>query len=531
MKNYTYAEADLNIIKKCIDQAEKLAYHINNNIGSISIYKTAYYVSSSTGDDNNDGLTPATPWKTIEKVNSHTYNFGDGVFLKRGDSFRIKDPLVAVSGVSYSAYGDGDKPKLICSIDASDSDSWVKTDAPDIYKYTKQIGGFDYNIGNIIFDDGCAWGIHVSKMSDGTRLDNGTVYNGIEEYTTPYGEFSGYKDLKGNLEFYHNFENGADELYLYSAYGHPAEVFSSIELADNGHGIVLRANPTIDKDCDGKVTGHGHDILIDNIEVFGSGAHGVSGGWIKNVTVQYCSFNWIGGSVQGVPPFFGREHVVRYGNAVESVRDCENYTIHHNFASQVYDCTWTSQSRIGVTMKNLHIHHNVTEFANTGSEVWIGDGGNLINMKIHDNYDLFIGYGWSHQRPIIKRTRNKREGYIGCGGFFYGQYNTGMNCENCDVCNNAYIFCGSSSHSVGAITSDKYNFHNNTYIMEQGKRFATAGRFIGDYNEETIKKAVDAGGEIGTKFYYTKPNILGDMYKQYQIKYGKEYKNGKEKYT
>lgn len=29
---------------------------------------TAYYVSSSDGDDNNDGLPPVTPWKTLFRV-------------------------------------------------------------------------------------------------------------------------------------------------------------------------------------------------------------------------------------------------------------------------------------------------------------------------------------------------------------------------------------------------------------------------------------------------------------------------------
>ncbi|PZP41964.1 MAG: hypothetical protein DI598_17550, partial [Pseudopedobacter saltans] len=43
----------------------------------------SYYVDTS-GNDNNDGLSPSKPWKTLAKVSSTTFVPGDKIFLKSG---------------------------------------------------------------------------------------------------------------------------------------------------------------------------------------------------------------------------------------------------------------------------------------------------------------------------------------------------------------------------------------------------------------------------------------------------------------
>ena len=499
---YFFEEASIELINKYNAEIESLIEEIKNSPTQIEVTGTKYYVSSSTGDDKNDGLTPETAWKTLNKINSCAEKFKQegnvGVFLKRGDTWRIASPLRA-SGITLSAYGSGAKPKLICSLDASGAEKWEATERENIYRFKQNVGGLSTNIGAIIFDGGRAWGIHVSPLPKGnksiiTRIDNGTVFNGLEEYTIPYGPFEGAEDLKGNLEFYHDLETG--EFFLYSKDGNPGEVFTSIELADAGHGITA-----------------GSDTLIDNIEIFGTGAHGVSAGTIKNLTVQNCVFTWIGGSIQGIDETKG---AVRYGNAVESFGSSENFTIRHNYASQVYDCCWTAQSTGKATYNNLQIYDNVAEFANTGSEVWVADGGSVTGMKVYDNFDRYIGYGFSHQRPSNNSRTNKNgTGWIGAGGFFYGAGNVGMNCENNDIMNNVYMFAGSSSHGFAATAPDKFNPHDNVYIMEEGKSIGATYRptpLAGDYTKENIAKATSTGHEKGTKFYITKPMPLGNMY-------------------
>jgi len=48
---------------------------------------TNYFISSSLGDDANDGLSEATPWKSFENVNKIVLQPGDKILLNRGDTW------------------------------------------------------------------------------------------------------------------------------------------------------------------------------------------------------------------------------------------------------------------------------------------------------------------------------------------------------------------------------------------------------------------------------------------------------------
>jgi hypothetical protein len=75
---------------------------------------TVYYVSSSLGDDDNDGLTEGSAWRTLNKINNGTFRAGDRILLKAGDGWN--EPLVLRGSgepgnpIAIGAYGDGDKP-------------------------------------------------------------------------------------------------------------------------------------------------------------------------------------------------------------------------------------------------------------------------------------------------------------------------------------------------------------------------------------------------------------------------------------
>jgi hypothetical protein len=46
-----------------------------------------YFVDSSTGNDSNNGLSPATAWQTITKVNAGVYNGGDSILFNASQTF------------------------------------------------------------------------------------------------------------------------------------------------------------------------------------------------------------------------------------------------------------------------------------------------------------------------------------------------------------------------------------------------------------------------------------------------------------
>lgn len=56
-------------------------------LSSTAAFATNYYVAYD-GNDNNDGLSFSTPWKTIDKVNSQTFAAGDQILFKNGGVYR-----------------------------------------------------------------------------------------------------------------------------------------------------------------------------------------------------------------------------------------------------------------------------------------------------------------------------------------------------------------------------------------------------------------------------------------------------------
>lgn len=86
------------------------AYSVNPKY----IYLDKYFVSSSTGDDNNDGKSEEKPFKTLKKLTEITFKPGDGIFLKSGDTFKesaeFKGDGSAEKPVVITSYGTGAKP-------------------------------------------------------------------------------------------------------------------------------------------------------------------------------------------------------------------------------------------------------------------------------------------------------------------------------------------------------------------------------------------------------------------------------------
>ena len=73
---------------KTIDRlAEKMKRKVLNSKSEVSPEGTIYYVSAD-GDDNNDGLSPKTPIRTLDRMNSLELQPTDGVMFRRGDVWR-----------------------------------------------------------------------------------------------------------------------------------------------------------------------------------------------------------------------------------------------------------------------------------------------------------------------------------------------------------------------------------------------------------------------------------------------------------
>lgn len=86
-------------------------------LATLSASATSYFVSQSTGDDSNNGLSPATAFKTLAKASSlHGLKGGDAILLKRGDvwheQFTVPASGTAQANLIIDSYGNGNYPVI-----------------------------------------------------------------------------------------------------------------------------------------------------------------------------------------------------------------------------------------------------------------------------------------------------------------------------------------------------------------------------------------------------------------------------------
>jgi hypothetical protein len=89
-----------------------------------------FYVDSAAGKDANPGDSPTLAWASLDRVNGAALQPGDTVRFKRGGVWR--GTLLPRSGtegapITYSAYGEGEKPLLLGSVAKDEPADWEKT--------------------------------------------------------------------------------------------------------------------------------------------------------------------------------------------------------------------------------------------------------------------------------------------------------------------------------------------------------------------------------------------------------------------
>lgn len=334
-----------------------------------------YYVSSTLGNDANNGLSPESAISSLAKVSELELDPGDAVLFKRGDIFR--GHVKTKTGVIYAAYGKGDKPRLYGSpYNAAQEGKWTLTDKKDVWVYSHPLFN---DVGTLVLDDTiAAFKVMLVRQDDGstTHIETGT-------------SFSGYLDLERDLDFYHDYkESGL--IFLCSA-ENPANRFKSIELLEKGH-VISAVN----------------DVKIDNLTIMYGGSHGIGSATTRSLEVTNCVLGWIGGSIQG-DALFGRRHPTRYGNAIEIYGGCGHFLVDHCWIFQVYDAGITHQFSSGgaqeIIQTDVTYSDNLVEDCVYAIEYFVGKAESdsvdryMKDVLIEDNILRRAGNGWGSQRP------------------------------------------------------------------------------------------------------------------------------------
>ena len=378
-------------IKEIDDIADKMRTEILSTETDVVVFGTEYYVSAD-GNDSADGKTPETAWKTLGKASSAPLSEGDVVYFRRGDIFRGQ--LVSQTGVTYSAYGEGEKPRLYRSPEnGSGEEKWSLVDGTtNIWKYYKSIP----DCGLIVFNDGES---HAYKLTPS--------YVG-GKFVDPYDRKTEYDPkvyLKNDLE-YVNFANSimsgsvpavgssvcVGELYLRCEKGNPGKIFTDIEFNIPEHVIRNKGNYT----------------TYDNLCIKYGGFHGIGSGTCKGLTVTNCEIGWIGG---GSMHYESDGSFGRYGNAIEIYGGCDGFVVDNCYIYQAYDCGPTHQlasgGDFGMLMNDVVYSNNLIEYCTYSIEYFLGKPSvsdeaayrMQNNILIENNVCRYAGFGFGEQRP------------------------------------------------------------------------------------------------------------------------------------
>jgi len=422
---------DYELYEQGIDEiAENFKQDVINSPSDYDASLPTFYVSNS-GDDSNDGKTPETPWKTLDKINDPDATPEHcNILFRRGDTWRgcIKPPHAYIT---YSAYGEGKKPNLFGSMrNYADPSLWQKTEYPHVW-YTDACGK---NIGI------CA----INHSDEYGRYDEVVAYRCVQGVRG----FEGPQNFTRNLDYWSEVEKPG--FYLRCEYGNPGEVFDSIEL---GERLNL-------------ITGNDH-IKIDNLCVKYSGAHGVGIGGTTDYTVQNCIFCYLGGSIL---TGFNGGNKVGYGNAVQAYCECFGYYVNGNWIYQIYDTAITHQfsgsgSDTPNHMKDVEYIGNLCEYCHWSIEYYnpasLKDPTTprtVKNVNVSHNILRMGCYGWG--------SRGRED-----NGALFNSFNLTPETENFEAHSNIMDRCLGKMVRLNVGGDEKLVASDNTFIQQEGRAF------------------------------------------------------------
>ena len=461
--------------------ADATIEQILTNTDTLTCTGTAHFVSTTCGNDTNDGLTPETAWQTLDKVNTASLSEGDGVYFHRGEIWR--GMLKAQPGVTYSAYGNGEKPSIYGSTEnANDSAKWTLLDGTDnIWVYANRV----LDCGLLVFNDGESWAKKVYPYYINgyvSTVDKSTPFDVKKELSEDLMFFCEMDTVNFNAfdiaDILGQTESSDGVLYLRCDSGNPAKVYESIELAER-RDIILPAE----------------DAVFNNLCIKYTGAHAIFG-WVA-YDVSFCEIGWVGGCAQNYTDY-GMPVVM--GNAVESDGVYDYFSVTDCYIYQCWDAGVSNQDAYYAIESNITYARNVIEYCEMPVEIFLIPDGDepdynterMENVLIEDNYFLYTGFGFSN------------------GYFDYAQNSSSYMAHSCDIPASNFVFRNNVFYlSAGALlkTGSRPEWlpkmEGNTYVQTEDFIFAI-------WTDETIERGYTTYRMSNLNAEWVMKNILGD---------------------
>ncbi len=220
-------------------------------IATKTLFATDYYVSSSQGDDANDGLSPGAAWKTLSQVNSFSFSPGDVIHFKRGDVWKegrglfIDEQGSPSNPIVFTDYGSGDLPEINLLETLPKNLPWVNE---------------GNNIWSIVFTDSLVNNITYWTKLKRLLINGQEVLGAAADYPSELGTA-----VPDTVRFYYE-EGNSRLLKIYSSVT-PNDL--DIELSFRQYAIHVEKYSALDDDFP-------HDLIIENFKATGGDIAAVS---------------------------------------------------------------------------------------------------------------------------------------------------------------------------------------------------------------------------------------------------------------
>ena len=373
-----------------------------------------YYVSPS-GSDSNNGLSPTTPWKTIDKVNSFTFPQGSLIYFEGGQTFTgclvFNSTNVPSSSAStpFRVYSYGTGQAIIQSNCTGNTSAAVTAD---------NVSGFQLANVKVVNGGATAAGVLLENQSSTTATQTVTVSNtDISGFSTPSGSTSAFGGEIMVLGYAVNNNNGPmNNVQILNNKLHGAGVTSSDGPGIYGWGdgenitnVTVQGNYIYNlgmpaKDTGAGITGNGwngaviqHNVIHDvgaNVTSCG-GASGIETYTSNNVTVKYNEVY----NVQPYPAFTAGcdwDGIDLDGGTSNSVVEY-NYT-HHDAGSGLLAYTSTAA---GKTWGPNTYRYNISE-----NDDWGKIQGGLMNVVPNAPANALSIYGNTFFTNVAQSTKS-----------------------------------------------------------------------------------------------------------------------------
>ncbi|MDO8999856.1 MAG: T9SS type A sorting domain-containing protein [Bacteroidota bacterium] len=328
-------------------------------------FSTTYYVSSSMGNNVNNGASALMPWKTISKVNSITFLPGDSVLFKKGDVWKGTNNLfftesgTASNPIVISSYGTGTKPvisDILPLIGSTVTGNWTNT-STNIWKM---------------------------KYLPGTS-PNRLWLNGTEVLVSVILADVGTTNSQGTFEKW--FYNSIDSSLYVHATGNPATTYSAIE-GNSPSGVFALYGSAY--------------VIVDDLDFRGGRWSTVYLGAASYCSIKNCNIGYglTGISATSSSSVSATHHVTIENNTFDS-----GFNFLYGMSSTLTDGALNRGSEDGITMSfavnNCIIRNNI--FNGWGHAAINGYCKDNAFSGIHDNKiysNTFTGNNNSYNRAI-----------------------------------------------------------------------------------------------------------------------------------